>query len=124
MAAIGQLFLEALADGKPVYGRDLASRLGVPADNIRLAGHRLVQRGYVQRAEGCYQITDAGQACLASGKHRTSGPERGDFVARGRMSLRARVWNLIRMRNLWSIDDLLMTVAAGTEKDAENGVRR
>ena len=55
MATIGQILLETLVDG-PVYGRDLASRLGVPTDSVRLAGHRLAQRGYVQRAEGATRL--------------------------------------------------------------------
>ncbi len=48
-------------------------------------------------------------------------------MARSRVfpPLRTRAWNLIRMKTAsWSVDDLLMTLADGTEKDAERGLKR
>lgn len=121
---IGQAVLEELAGGKVMLTRELASRLEVPADHIRSAARLLVHRGYLVRMEGCYQITDKGQDFVASEAIRTGSSQKGDFAARSRFSLRTRVWNLIRIRTLWSIDDLLMPLADGTEKDAEKGVKR
>lgn len=121
---IGQSMLEELAGGKVMLTRELAARLGVPADNIRSAARLLAERGYIVKMEGCYQITDNGQDFVASEAERMPGLQKGDFTARSRFSLRTRVWNLIRIRTLWSIDDLLMTLADGTEKDAEKGVKR
>ena len=121
---IGQSILEELAGGKVMLTRELAARLDVPADNIRSAAKLLVGRGYIVKMEGCYQITDKGQDFVASEAGRMPGAQKGDFAARSRFSLRTRVWNLIRMRTLWSVDDLLMTLADGTEKDAEKGVKR
>lgn len=123
-ATIGQAMLELLADGKTMLRREMASCLGVPSDTIRTSGRTLVSRGYVVDMEGCYQITDKGQGFLASGKACSNGSQKGDFVARSRFSLRTRAWNLIRMKTAWSVDDLLMSVADGTEKDAERGMRR
>lgn len=121
---IGQAILNALAGGKVMLTRELASRLGSPAENIRSAAHALIERGYIMRGEGCYQITDKGQDFVADGKTCVAGSQKGDFAARSRYSLRTRAWNLIRMRTTWSIDDLLMTLADGTERDAENSLKR
>ena len=116
--------LEELAGGKVMLTRELAARLGVPTDNIRSAGKLLAGRGYIFKMEGCYQITDNRQDFVASEAERMPGVQKGDFAARSRFSLRTRVWNLIRIRSLWSVDDLLMTLADGTEKDAEKGLKR
>lgn len=121
---IGQAMLNELAGGKVMLTRELAARLEVPADRIRSAAKHLVNRGYLVRMEGCYQLTDKGQDFVASEVRLTESSQKGDFTARARFSLRTRVWNLIRMRSLWSVDDLLMTLADGTEKDAEKGVKR
>ena len=124
-ATIGQAMLELLADGKTVLRREMASCLGVPSEVIRKSCATLVSRGFILDMEGCCQITDKGKAFLASMKNCSNGPQKGDFVARSRFSLRTRAWNLIRMKTAsWSVDDLLMTLADGTEKDAERGLKR
>ena len=116
----GQAILNELAGGKVMLTRELASRLDTPIDNIRSTARRLLERGYITRNEGCYQITDKGQNFITFGKTCVAGSQKGSFAARSRFSLRARVWNLLRMRTAsWSVDDLLMTLADGTEKDAE-----
>lgn len=43
---------------------------------------------------------------------------------RKRPTLRARAWRVMRMMMWWSIDDLLFTVADGTEKEARKNLRR
>lgn len=123
-ATIGQAMLELLADGKTMLRREMASCLGVPSDTIRTSGRTLVSRGYVVDMEGCYQITDKGQEFLTSGKTCSNGSQKGDFAARSRFSLRTRAWNLIRMRTTWNVDELLMSLADGKEKDAERGLKR
>lgn len=121
---IGQAMLELLANGKVMLRREIASCLGVPSDTIRTSGKALVSRGYLVDMEGCYQITNKGQGFLTSGKFCVNGSQKGDFAARSRFSLRTRVWNLIRMRTAsWDIDDLLMTLADGTEKNAEHNLK-
>lgn len=122
---IGEAMLEHLADGSVVMGRTLASQIGVPMAVLSDSGRRLEKRGFVTRTEGCYQITSAGQSFVSEHKSLRSVWKQGDFAARSRFSLRARVWNLIRMKTAsWSVDDLLMTLADGTEKDAERGLKR
>lgn len=124
-ATIGQAMLELLADGKTMLRREMASCLGVPSEVIRKSCATLVSRGFILDMEGCCQITDKGKAFLASMKNCSNGPQKGDFTARSRFSLRTRAWNLIRMKTAsWSVDDLLMTLADGTEKDAERGLKR
>ncbi len=121
----GQAILNELAGGKVMLTRELASRLDTPIDNIRSTARRLLERGYITRNEGCYQITDKGQNFITFGKTCVAGSQKGSFAARSRFSLRARVWNLLRMRTAsWSVDDLLMTLADGTEKDAERSLKR
>lgn len=121
----GQAILNELAGGKVMLTRELASRLDTPIDNIRSTARRLLERGYITRNEGCYQITEKGQDVIAFGRTCVAGSQKGDFATRSRFSLRTRAWNLIRMKTAsWSVDDLLMTLADGTEKDAERGLRR
>lgn len=120
----GQAILNELAGGASMLTRELASRLEIPSGCIRSSARFLIERGYITRNEGCYQITDKGQDFVAAGKTCVAGSQKGDFATRSRYSLRTRAWNLIRMRTAWSIDDLLMTLADGTERDAERGLKR
>ena len=111
----GQAILNELAGGKVMLTRELASRLDTPIDNIRSTARRLLERGYITRNEGCYQITEKGQDFIAFGRTCVAGSQKGDFATRSRFSLRTRAWNLIRMKTAsWSVDDLLMTLADGT----------
>ena len=120
----GQAILNELAGGKVMLTRELASRLDTPIDNIRSTARRLLERGYITRNEGCYQITDKGQNFITFGKTCVAGSQKGSFAARSRFSLRTRAWNLIRIRTMWSVGDLLMALADGTEKDAERSLKR
>ena len=52
------------------------------------------------------------------------GGKPGMSVARYRTSLRARAWNLMRIKMWLSVDDMLMTLADGSEKCAEKDLRR
>lgn len=123
-ATIGQAMLELLADGKTMLRREMASCLGVPSEVVRKSCATLVSRDYILDMEGCCQITDKGKAFLASMKNCSNGPQKGDFATRSRFSLRTRAWNLIRMRTTWNVDELLMSLADGKEKDAERGLKR
>lgn len=124
MATTGQSLLDLLAGGKAMRAQEITAHLGVSVVSVYWAARYLVRRGYIIKSEEGYQITNNGRFFLASGKRRSSGSQKGDFAARSRLSLRGRVWNLIRIRTMWSIDDLLMTLADGTEKDAERGLWR
>lgn len=123
----GRAALELMADGKCRFVREIVAELGISHYSAKEAGKRLAVRGLLERtvADGVsvVRITDAGRAFLAS-NHPLAGPGKGTSANRHRTSLRARAWNVMRMREWWDVADLLMTVADGTESDAEKNLQR
>lgn len=114
--------LEVLADGEEHFIRDLAATLDVSAKKIADSGGHLVRNGYATRDLGIYRATEKGLAALKAGLRHGGKP--GMSVARYRTSLRSRAWNLMCMKMWLSIDDMLMTLADGSEKGAEKNLRR
>ena len=114
--------LGALADGEEHFIRDLAATLDVSAKKIADSGGHLVRNGYATRGLGIYRATEKGLAALKAGLRHGGKP--GMSVARYRTSLRSRAWNLMRMKIWLSVDDMLMTLADGSEKNAEKDLRR
>lgn len=114
--------LEALADGEEHFIRDLAATLEVSAKKIADSGGHLVRNGYATRGLGVYRATEKGLAALKAGLRHGGKP--GMSVERYRTSLRSRAWNLMRIKMWLSVDDMLMTLADGSEKSAERDLRR
>lgn len=114
--------LEALADGEEHFIRDLAATLEISAKKIADSGGHLVRNGYATRGLGVYRATEKGLAALKAGLRHGGKP--GMSVERYRTSLRSRAWNLMRIKMWLSVDDMLMTLADGSEKSAERDLRR
>lgn len=124
----GRAILELMAsDGACRFVREIAAGLCVASEAAGTSARTLARRGFLERtvADGVavYRITEAGQAFLASNQS-LLGPGKGGCAVRHRTSLRARAWNVMRMRDWWSVADLLTIVADGTETNAERGLVR
>lgn len=123
----GRALLNLMIDGKRRFLREIAAELGMQHNALREVCNRLATRGMLlkEQCEGValYSITDAGARFQARDEP-IDGPAKGSRAEYHRGSLRARAWRVMRMREWWSVSDLLMTIADGTEKDAETGLRR
>ncbi len=84
----------------------------------------LKQHGFIEVVEpGCYCITKAGITALESNVSMRSGPKNPHKNARIlKDTLRTRVWRAIRIRQNFSIPELVGLVANGSEKDAESNI--
>lgn len=123
MAWNGLHILAALADG-PKLTRQIAASLVKPREDMRRCLDRLRRKGLVDSAEGTHQITEAGRAALAEGRDIMSGPCGGNTTSRQGPTLRQRAWRLMRMRDGFSVEDLLSTLCDGGERDALANLRR
>ncbi len=117
MAWHGLSVLAALQGG-PKLTRQLADALGMSSANTRANLVTLAARGLVRSREGCHQLTREGLEVLAVGREVTSGPGPGKAVTHHRFTLRARAWRAMRIREVFSLDDLMLLLCDGEEKDA------
>jgi predicted transcriptional regulator len=123
MAWTTTAILNALAEG-PQLTRQLTSRFDKDRESMRRCLGYLRQRGFVASAEGVHQITDKGWQFLAEGREITSGPCGGNTSSRRGPTLRQRAWRLMRIRDGFSIADLLRTLCDSNEGDPERNLRR
>lgn len=123
----GRNILVFMTDGKRRFVREIAAELGMQHDVVRKICTRFTVRGMLLKEQcegvGVYRITDAG-AHFQTRNEPMDGPAKGSRAEYHRGSLRARAWRVMRMREWWSVSDLLLTIADGTEKDAEKGLTR
>ncbi|MGE4539240.1 MAG: winged helix-turn-helix domain-containing protein [Desulfovibrio sp.] len=123
MAWTTTAILNALAEG-PQLTRQLMSRFCKDRESMRRCLGYLRQRGFLASAEGVHQITDKGRQFLAEGRTITSGPCGGNTASRRGPTLRQRAWRLMRMRDGFSVADLLRTLCDSNEGDPERNLRR
>ena len=123
MAWGGLAILNALADG-PKLTRQLTATLDGPASSLRRCLRNLAERGLVTTAEGAHQITDKGRRALSEGHEVTSGPCSGNAASRRGPTLRQRAWRLMRIRDGFSVEDLLGTLCDDNEGDPGRNLRR
>ncbi len=117
MAWNGLTILGALAEGA-MLTRQIAAVLGRPSRDVTGCLGSLRVRGFIASVHGIHRITEAGRKALASGTEITSGPCNGATTTRNARTLRVRAWRLMRMRDGFSLDDLLSTLCDGSEADA------
>lgn len=122
MAWNGRTILNALADG-PRLTRKIAAALGKPSRDVTGCLGALRDRGFITTVEGVHEITQAGRAALATRREIISGPCNGSAMSRQGQTLRAKAWRFIRMRDGFSLDDVLSTLCDGGEPYAADNLR-
>lgn len=118
---VDRIILELL-NGQSRPAREIASLLELSPDRVTKTCNRLVRRGLLATGSSAYSITETGKA--AACKEPVDGTAKGSLACRFRDSLRARAWRVMRMKEWWSLDELLMTVADGTESDPGRNLSR
>lgn len=102
----------------------LVEMTGLTPDQVESSTANLNKHGFIKRIDqGCYRMTQAGITALEMGKSFRSGP-RGVMqkVKQHKDSVRVRVWRAIRIRNSFSLDDLITIVSQGGEKDIRSNI--
>ncbi|MFZ5427108.1 MAG: winged helix-turn-helix domain-containing protein [Thermodesulfobacteriota bacterium] len=122
MAWNGLTILNALAGG-PKLTRQIAAVLSRPSRDVSSCLGTLSKRGLIVSADGVHEITEAGRKALASGVELTSGPCNGEATSRHSKTLRVRAWRFMRMRDGFSLGDMLRTLCDGTEAHARDNLR-
>lgn len=117
MAWRGLSILNVLKGG-PKLTRQIAGALDMTPVNLRCCLRTLVARGLITSCEGCHQITEKGAKTLAEGREVTSGPTVDKAVTRRETTLRDKAWRAMRIREVFSLDELMMLICDGEEKDA------
>lgn len=105
----------------------LARQMGLTHRQISNAARGLIVRGFVDRIEaGCFKLTEAGATAAAEGVIITSGPRRPHAKLRSavRDTLRQRAWTAMRIQRRFTVRDIAMVSASGSERDAVENVSR
>lgn len=103
---------------------EVCAAVDYAADSVRHALRTLQGRGLVTSLEGLHELTAKGRAWVDAGLEIKGGPRPGQAQSRHAQTLRAKAWRALRLKGKCSLDDLLMLVADGTEKDADKQLRR
>lgn len=108
--------LHALSHGACLTIDELDACTDVQRSSISKSVNMLISRGFAERVEiGCYQLTRAGRKAAQNGEKIGAGrwrplPERAQ---RPRASLRQKAWNVMRMGDVFTSDDLAMLAGSG-----------
>ena len=85
---------------------------------------KLRRHGLLTKTDrGCHKLTPSGRAAAAEGVKLRSGPQgprNGRVVRLG--TVRDRAWHAMRIKRKFCIDDLVMLVAEGSERDIESNI--
>ncbi len=104
----------------------IAELTGLTAKQVEQSTLKLRKHGFLTKTgRGCHKVTQAGKDVVMAGGKLRSGPKGPEYGQRHRdPGLRQKVWNVLRMGKKRTIDDILMIVVEGTERDARNNVRK
>ncbi len=121
--------LQAVAQSAPsecITEARMVEISGLSAKQIENTAANLRRHGFLTRTgQGCHKLTTAGRDALSAGVRLRSGPKGKETGHRRRdPGLRQRVWNALRTGKKLTIDDILMRVVEGTERDAYSNVRK
>lgn len=119
MEAVRQIL--TLLDGKgALLTRQIAGETGYRIERVRGLCRCLAAHGLVHSEEGMHFITKEGRARLIGGflPCQRQGRIRRDG------SLRQKAWALMRMRDSFTVDDILSSLCTGDEKGAEENMRK
>lgn len=121
--------LNAIAEASPkecITEARMAEITGLDKVQIERAALKLRKHDLLTKtSRGCHKLTDAGRAAATEGKQLRSGPNgqhSGPKV--NKESLRIRAWRAMRLKEKFSLPDLCMLCARGSEKDIVSNLRK
>lgn len=113
-----------LINNKPERIDDLSEKLGLSAKSICQAVGNLIKHGYVTRsATGIYRLTEKGKSLKRNGLPLVinPGPQKGyKWPDEPKDNFRSRAWKAIRIKQKFTVNDILMLAKNGSEKQAQN----
>lgn len=82
---------------------------------LKLRKHGLLEK----TGQGCHSVTDAGMEAMQAGTKLRSGPKGRHVAPRlgANNTIRVKAWRAMRIRTKFSINDLAMLTAEGSEKN-------
>lgn len=102
----------------------LSQKLDLSTKSISQAVGNLIKHSYVTRsATGIYRLTEKGKSLKNSGKPLiiNPGPEKGyEWPVKEKNDFRSRAWKAIRIKQKFTVNDILMLARNGSEKQALN----
>jgi hypothetical protein len=104
---------------------DMAKVTGLTAKQVADAANNLRRHGFITRsARGCHALTPAGRTALEEGAKLRSGPKGPQASGHRRRAPghRARVWTALRTGKKLTVDDILMRIVDGNERDPRSNV--
>jgi hypothetical protein len=127
MTWVTQQLLDAVAQASPddcITEDRMAELTGLTARQVENSALKLRQHGWMERVgPGCHRLTRAGRVAHEEGRRLTSGPKGPEHGYRQRdHGLRQRAWNVLRMGKKVTLDDVLLLVVEGSERDPKNNV--
>lgn len=129
MAWTAEQLLTAVGQASPrecITEARMAEITGLSPLQVEHAALKLRRHGFLTKTgQGCHKLTAAGRAAIAAGARVRSGPRGPETGHRRRdPGLRQRVWNALRSGKKLTIDDIIMRVAEGGERDPRSNVRK
>lgn len=119
--------IAALPEGACLTVEELTGLVALERKVLVKTAGALVTRGLLERVErGCFQLTPEGVAVKDGKVPLKSGP-RGPHTGRRkgvRNTLRVRLWRAARAAGKFTVPDLLMLAAKGSEKSAAGNAQR
>lgn len=103
----------------------LAQLTGYSDKQVENACQNLRRHGFIERTgAGCHRLTTAGSEALAAGYGLRSGPRGPQKKGHRRLArgLRQRVWNCLRTGKKLTIDDVVLRVIDGHERDPRSNI--
>ena len=109
---------------KSVKLDELTQKLELSTKSISQAVGNLIKHGYATRSStGVYRLTDKGKSLKRSGQPLVinPGPEKGyQWPIEKKDNFRSRAWKAIRIKQKFTVNDILMLAKDGSEKQALN----
>lgn len=105
----------------------LVELTGLTAKQVENACGNLIRHGFLRRTgKGCHKLTVAGGEAILNSASLRSGPKGPQQTGQRRRApgLREKVWNVLRMGKKRTLDDIVMLVVEGSERDPRSNVRK
>lgn len=117
------IIIQSIND-KPEKIDNLIQKLGLTSKSISQAAGNLIKHGYLTRSvTGVYRLTEKGKSLKRSGKPLVinPGPEKGyKWPDEPKDTFRSRAWKAMRIKQKFTVNDVLMLACEGTEKQPLN----